>query len=167
MLIAAHCEADRLRRRRAAELGPLRAPAAGQPGIRRPRAGPGGAGGASLGPVEPGRGDVRGAERRLALPGRERGGDVPQHLPAGLQLPRGLLPGGKPGGTRLCVPATARRALQAPARRRLPTGPLAAARHGRPRGRVPGHVPPHLLHRPAQAPERPPTPGWHKGLLAQ
>lgn len=113
-------------------------------------------------------GDLRRPERRLALPRRKPGGDVSEHLPPGLQLPRRLLPGCEPSCQGLCVPAAPKRAGTTPLCGVLPPGSVAAAprrrtRRIKPRGiatvaqflrRPPGHLPAHLLHRETEASER-------------
>ena len=150
----AHGQTHRLRWCRPAEQCPLYPPPAGQSWVCLPRVGPCRASVADLWPVEPGRGDLRAAERCLPFPRWERRGDLPEHLPAGLQLPQGLLPGRQPGGPGLCVPASEDRPQQEVSGRALPTGAMAAGwSGGRPSSsrELPGHLPPHLLHRPEEA----------------
>lgn len=143
----ANSQAHRLRWCRAAQQCPLCSPSAGQPWVRLPRAGPRRARVADLWPVESGRGHLRAAERRLPLSWRERRGDLPEHLQAGLQLPQGLLPGRQPGGPGLRLPASEDRPGQKAPGRPLPPGAVAAGWPRRRPGRgLLGHLPPHFFH---------------------
>lgn len=129
---------------------PLQSPFAGQPWVCLPRVGPWRAGVADLWPVEPWCGDLCAAERSLPLPRWKRRGDVPEHLPARLQLPQGLLPGRQPDSPGLHLPASEDRPRQKASSRALPSGAVAAGRAGWRPGQsrwLPGHLPPHLLHR--------------------
>lgn len=139
---------------------PLRSPSAGQPRVCLPRVGPWWAGVTDLWPVEPGRGDLCAAERRLPVPRRECRGDLPEHLPARLQLPQGLLPGRQPGGPGFHLPAPEDWPGQEASGWALPPGAVAAGRSGwgpgQSRGLL-GHLPPHLLYRQEE------TSDWRSG----
>lgn len=104
-LLSADGEADGFWGRSAAELCSLHSPSPWQPGICCPWGGSRRTCVSDLWPLEPWGGHLCDPERGVTLPGWERGRDVPQHLPARLQLPWRLLPGREPGGAGLCVSA--------------------------------------------------------------
>lgn len=114
-------------------------------------------------------GDIRCPKWRFTIPGWKLGGDVPERLSPGLQLPGGLLPGSEPGCQGLCLPAapewagaTAHCVIQpagavAPAPRcdqywirRLET----CTRVAQPSHFTSGHIQTHFLHWEAETPER-------------
>ena len=146
-LSQANHQADRLRRCRPTQHDLPHPPVAGEPRVCGPRDHPGEPGLPDLGHVERGRAGLRASQRRVSLPGRQRGRDLPQHLPPGLQLPRGLLPRSEPEGQGLRVLPTARGPRQAPLGCVGPPGAVAAGGpRPRPRRGRPRHVQTDLLH---------------------